>query len=241
MTIYNEYSTKLKSMLKMKGSPVGISYTDEPATDAAEGKHWACYGLITASKGGTVDLNIKTSRCPGGTRQCGLGPAPSGPGWKALREFLVHGEKLCASYGALWRMMSDTAEPPFGLADHVIYRPLEKCAKDPELVLFIVNPKQACRIVTLLTFHDGKALRPELGGSTCHQVIGYPLVSGEPTVALGDWTNRHPKKFGEDELFVSVPWHHMHSMMAAIPFCTAGEAKLEVPPEFAAEIQAMNE
>ena len=105
MTTYEEYSTKLISMIGLKGSPVGISYTDEPAEDAIEGKQWACYGLIKASKGNTVDLTIATSRCPGGTWYLGLGPEPEGENWKRLREFLVHGEKLCASYGALLRMM----------------------------------------------------------------------------------------------------------------------------------------
>ena len=241
MTIYEEYSTKLKSMLGMKSSPVSVTYTDTPAPDADGGKYWACYGLIVASQGKTVDLCLATSRCPGGTTHLGLGPAPKGPGYKHLRDFLVSGEKLCATYGALLRMQANTTPSPEGLADHVIYRPLEKTVADPELVLFIVNPKQACRLVTLLTFHDGKPLRPELGGSTCHQIIGYPLVSGEPTVALGDWTNRHPKKFTENDLFVSVPWYRMHNMMAAIPLCTAGEAKLEAPPEFAQVLKELEE
>jgi uncharacterized protein (DUF169 family) len=239
MTVYMEYSEKLKTMLGLRGSPVAITYTDEPAKDAEKGMHWACYGLIEASQGKTIDLNVETSRCPGGTWHCGLGPSPEGEGWKRLREFLVHGEKLCASYGALWRMRTDNLQPPYGLADHVIYKPLEKITGDPELVLFIVTPKQACRLTTLLTFHDGKAMRPELGGSTCHQVIGYPLVSGNPTLALGDWTNRRPEKFGADELFVVVPWYLMHNMMAAIPYCTAGDAKMEVPPEFAAQLREM--
>jgi uncharacterized protein (DUF169 family) len=241
MTAYEEYSTKLKPMLGLPVSPVAISYTDDAAEDAVEGQHWACYGLITASQGATVDLTPATCRCPGGILHLGLGPPLTGEGWKRLRDFLVSGEKLCASYGALLRMQHDTTPPPTGLADHVIYQPLEKCKVDPELVLFIVNPKQACRLVTLLTFHDGKSLRPELGGSTCHQVIGYPLVSGEPTVALGDWTNRHPERFTENDLFVTVPWHRMHNMMAAIPYCTAGEAELEMPPEFEELIREMNE
>ena len=122
--------------------------------------------------------------------------------------------------------------PPTGLTEHVINRPLETCTTDPELVLFIVTPKQACRLGQLLQFDDGLPLRPELGGSTCHQIISFPLVSGEPAVALGDWTNRSPDKFAYDELFVTVPWHRMHNMMAAIPRCTAGEAKMVRPPGF---------
>lgn len=232
MTIYEEYSKKLKSMLELRGSPVAIIYTDVAAEDAVDGKHPACYALIDASKGKVIDLNSETSQCPGGTWHLGLGPRPSGEAWKGLKEFLVNGEKLCASQGAFWRMLVNCTDPPTGLAEHVIYRPLESCTTDPELVLFIATPKQACRLAQLLQFDDGNPLRPELGGSTCHQVISYPLVTGEPTVALGDWTNRSPDNFKYDEMFVTVPWHRMHNMMAAIPRCTAGVAKMERPPGF---------
>lgn len=232
MTIYEKYSNKLKSMLELRGTPVAVIYTDIPAEDATEGKYQACYAWIEASKGKVIDLNCETSLCPGGTWHLGLGPSPKGEGWKRLKNFLVNGEKLCATQGAFWRMIENCTSPPLGLAEHVIYRPLETCTADPELVMFIVTPKQACRLAQLLQFDDGLPLRPEMGGASCHQVIGYPLVSGQPTVALGDWTNRSPDKFAYDELFVTVPWHRMHNMMAAIPRCTAGEAKIERSPGF---------
>jgi uncharacterized protein (DUF169 family) len=152
-----------------------------------------------------------------------------------LKNFLVKGEKLCATEGTFWRMLSNTSPPPLGLAEHVIYTPLENCESDPELVVFIVTPKQAARLGQLLMYHDGLPIRPELGGATCHQVIGYPLTSGLPTIALGDWTNRSPDKFKEDELFVTIPWHRMANLMDAIPRCTAGEAKMERSPGFEGE------
>jgi hypothetical protein len=60
----------------------------------------------------------------------------------------------------------------------------------------------------------------------------YPLVSGEINVSFLDFTARKMKKYSPDELFVSVPYHRMAGIIESIPFCTAGTAKTEYPPEF---------
>jgi uncharacterized protein (DUF169 family) len=123
--------------------------------------------------------------------------------------------------------MSLTSEPPLNLADYVVFSPLEQADEKPDLVVFICNPEQACRILTLDLYATGIPPRCEVAGSTCHMAIAYPIVSGEINVSLLDYTSRKLQKFGEDELTVSVPYHHMHGIVESIESCSAGTASIE--------------
>ena len=123
-------------------------------------------------------------------------------------------------------------QPPLGLAEHVILCPLEKAEEQPDLVLFLANAEQACRLLQLATYWTGMNPRTEMVSSACHMAVAYPLVSGEINVSFLDWTARRMRRCPADELIVSVPFHKMPEIMEAIPRCTAGTAKVEYPPEF---------
>ena len=162
----------------------------------------------------------------------GLGPRPEGDADKALKKFLVHGEKLFCSIAAFNRAMMLASPPPFGLAENVIFAPMEKAEQMPDLVMFIVNAEQACRLIQLATYWDGVSPKTEMIGSACHMAVAYPLVSGEINVTFLDWTARRTKPYKPDELIVTVPYHRLPGIVEAIDLCTAGTAKLEIPPEF---------
>jgi uncharacterized protein (DUF169 family) len=60
-------------------------------------------------------------------------------------------------------------------------------------------------------------------------VITYPLVTGKVNVSFGDITARKMEKFTADELFVTIPYFHLQSVVASLSSCTAGTAKAEIP------------
>ena len=122
--------------------------------------------------------------------------------------------------------------PPTGLADHVIFSPLEKAEFRPDIVLFICNAHQACRLVTLSTYDTGIPPRIEMLGSTCQQAVAYPVVSGELNVSLMDYTSRGIKGYKPEDLLVSIPYHLFPGVMRSIDHCTAGRAKMEIPASF---------
>lgn len=229
---WKDYSERLKEVLRLKGSPVAISYSMDPTEGAKKGKHWVCRALQEATDGAIINLTKENSACHGGTWHLGLGPRPTGEMDKALKKFLVGGEKLFCSIATFHRAMTLTAQPPLGLADCVVIAPLEKAELKPDLVLFLCNAEQACRILTLATYDTGVSPKTELVGSACHMAITYPLVSGEVNVSFMDYTARKMRGYKPDELFVSVPYHRMAGIIESIPLCTAGTAKTEYPPEF---------
>lgn len=230
--VWQGFSGRLKEVLGLEGSPVAVSYSMGPLGRGKEGRHWVCGALLDARDGATVNLSAENSACRGGTWHLGLGPRPSGEAYRALQKFLVEGEKICGTITAFNRMQALTTAPPLGLADFVVFSPLERAELRPDLVVFLCNPEQACRLLTLATFPDGLPPRVELLGSTCHMVVAYPIVSGELNVSLMDYTSRKHRPYRKEELFVSIPYHKMGGLMESIERSTAGTAPVEYPPEF---------
>jgi uncharacterized protein (DUF169 family) len=230
--IWQQWATRLTSVLGLKGEIIAVTYTLEPSEKGKKGNHWVCQALLDAYQGDTIVLTKESSACGGGTYHLGLGPRPSGDADRATKKFLVEGEKLFCSITTFYRSQQLTAPAPYGLADAIVIGPLSSARLRPDLVVFVCNPEQGCRLVTLATYSDGIPPKTEIVGSTCHMVIAYPLVSGELNISLLDYTSRRMKDFGRDQLFVTIPYHKMPALMESIDSCTAGTAKIEIPPEF---------
>jgi len=227
--IWREYSSTLKELLGLETGPVAVTYSMTPVMEAEDGRYAVCQAIRMAASGSVINLTRDSSACPGGTWHLGLGPRPSGEAAEGLKKFLVEGEKLFCSIATMNRTMTLTSAPPEGLAENVVLSPLEKAELMPDLVVFPCNPEQACRLVTLATYPDGKPPKAELAGSTCHMVIAYPLVSGEINVSLMDYTERRTQEHRPDEMYVTIPYHLMPGLIWSIDRCSAGTASLEFP------------
>jgi len=226
------WADEIRELLDLEGKPVAITYSMNPPSTPTSGKHRVCDAFLRARDGEVIDLTVSTSACQGGTWHLGLGERPKGEGDKALKDFLVNGEKLYCSIAAFHRAQTLTAAPPLGLAEHVVLSPLGKAEFRPDIILFICNAKQACRLVTLDSYCTGIPPRVEMSGSTCHQAVAYPVVTGELNVSLMDYTSRRIPGYKPEDLLVSIPYHRFLGVMRSIDGCTAGRAKFEIPAAF---------
>ncbi len=231
--LWQEWSQRLKEVLELRGSPVAVRYSIEPGLRPTEGKHWVCDVIKEARQGKSITLTKENSACPGGSAYLGFTPRPEGERLRALQRFLVGGEKLFCSPVAFHRAVASTSQPPLGVADAVVFAPLEAIEAEPDLVVFLCDPEQACRLISLATYWTGISPRTEMVGSGCHMAITYPLVSGEVNVSFMDYTARKMKGYERGELLVSVPYHRLGGVVSAIPRCSAGTAERRIPPEFA--------
>jgi uncharacterized protein (DUF169 family) len=229
---WKEYSKKLKEILEIKGSPIAVTYSMNPPKNYRKEKCRACDALVLARDGEVINLTKENTSCRGAVWHLGLQPKPIGEDYKDVQRFLVEGEKFCSSITVFHRMQTLTTPPPLGLAENVIISPLEKSEIRPDLVLFICNAEQACRLMTLATYFDGVPPKLEVAGATCHMSIAYSIVSGEINANFIDFTSRKIKDFGKDELIVTIPYEKMDNLIKAIPLCSAGTAKVEYPEEF---------
>jgi len=232
------WGEELKKLLGLEGWPVAVTYTFEPPAAAARDQCRVCNALLAARDGKTLDLTKDNQQCGGGNFQLGLTPRPVGRESQPLKDFLVNGEKLYCSLAAYQRSLTLTPAPPLGLADHVVLAPLAKAELKPDVVVFIVNAEQACRLVTLDTYDHGVPPRIHMAGATCYQAITYAVVTGELNVSLMDYTSRHIKAYEPSDLFVTAPYHRLRGMVRSIPYCTAGTAKMEVPESFRRQVRA---
>lgn len=223
--LWKKHAKALTDALKLKGHIVGITYTNDRIKGADGEKCRACTALMKAYKGKSILLGLENSVCGGGTWHLGLGERPSGEDSKALMNFLVHGEKLACSYAAFHRMTALATEPPKNVADYILFAPMDEMALEPDIAVFMVDPEQACRLLTLYTYFTGKAPKTEMMGSGCHMAIAYSISTGEMNVSFSDWTARPIMQMAKDELLVTVPYYLLHNMVEAIPRCTAGTAE----------------
>lgn len=230
--IWRRELDELVQVLGIKSEPVAVTFTNDEVKAGRRKRAWMCGALKQAARGKSFVIDRETSACPGGGWHCGLTPPPPGPAFRGLQWFLTRGEKLTHSIVSFHRMQALAALPPTGMSERILMGPVGEAEARPDLVVFLVNPEQACRLVTLDHYWDGIPPRVELAGSLCHSAIAYPAVTGHTNVTFGDWTARRMQKFGPEVVFVSVPYERVHNLAAAVPECSAGSAELDIPEEF---------
>ncbi len=226
---WNEFGSELRSLLALAGHPVAVTFSMEPVPGGEKGKHRVCDAFARVRDGKTIVLSASTSACGGGTTFLGLAPPPTGEADAALKEFLVKGEKLYATVAAFHRARSQSVAPPTGLAPYVVFAPLDEAELRPDVVVFIVNAKQASRLVTLDMFETGISPKTQMSGATCLQAVAYPVATGELNVSLMDYTSRRSRHYSDADLLVSIPYHRVPGIMRSVDACSAGRAKFEVP------------
>lgn len=225
--IWQDYARQLKEVLALDSSPVGVAFRDDPASNGKPTKTWVCAALYQAArKGKTFNISAETCVCPGG--QASLGLATPSPERAALvKKFLIEGEKFSSCSAAFFRMRAlGQGVPPLGVSKYVVVGPLEQFELKPDLALFLCNPAQASRLVTLATYETGIPVQAQLSSSTCGGAITIPLSTGRINVTFLDLSSRRlVKGFKDSELIFSAPFFLVRSIVESIPLCTAGTAE----------------
>ncbi|RJP28524.1 MAG: hypothetical protein C4536_12140 [Actinobacteria bacterium] len=221
----------LIEVLGIKSKPVAVTFTNDEVESGKRNRVWLCNALKQAARGKSFVIDKETSACPGGTWHCGLGEPPSGDMARGLQWFLTRGEKLTHSIVSFHRMQALAGQPPTGLSERILVGPVAAAEVRPDIVIFLCNAEQACRLIFLDHYWDGIPLQIEVTGSLCSSAISYPIVTGRTNITFGDWTARRMQKYGPDVVFVTVPYERVPNLVAAVPECSAGSAELEIPQE----------
>jgi uncharacterized protein (DUF169 family) len=225
--IWQEYSKQLKDVLKLDGSPVAVTFSSSPATNGKAAKAMACGAFYQAArKGTTFNMTAETCSCPGGATFLGLA-MPSPERAALVQKFLIDGEKFSSCAASFFRARTlGQGQPPMGLAKFVVIGPMEQFELKPDLVLFVCDPAQASRLVTLSSYETGIPVQGQLSSSTCGGAVTYPLSTGRPNISLLDTSSRHlVKGFKDSDLIFSAPYFIVRSIVESIPLSTAGTAE----------------
>jgi uncharacterized protein (DUF169 family) len=226
------FSSILKELLNLEYSPVAINVLKEPLLKSTDKKLRICRAILDAGKGQTLQIDKETNACFGAGWHLGFHKLEDKKVLGMVKKFVVEGEKLFCSYEALDKLVSQMEEVPDNVHSYFLLSPMETCALEPELVIFICNPEAACRILTFVTFSDGLMPKIKIGGPTCRLSIIYPLITGEVNLSFYDYTARKICNVEKDKLIISIPYKRIPLLIESIDKCTAGTAKIEYPQEF---------
>ncbi|MFC1645948.1 DUF169 domain-containing protein [Candidatus Omnitrophota bacterium] len=229
---WQEHSHTLKNVFGLEQELVAISCLKDKNVDAGQGRIRICRAILDAAAGKSLKVNKDNNACFGATWHLGFSKIADPKVRDMMRKFVVEGEKLFSSYDALDKLISQMGEVPDNSDACFMLTPLEKIEHEPELVIFVCNPEQACRLLTLVTFSDGIMPNIKIGGPTCRMAIMYPLLNGEVNISFQDATARKMCHMDKNLLFVSIPAKRIPQIIGNIEKCSAGSAKIEFPPEF---------
>ncbi len=229
---FKSISHTLKKLLGLKYSPVAVSCLESAPESITKDRLRICSAILEAARGRTLELSKANNLCLGANIHLGFHKVRSDKIRAALNKFVVEGEKLFCSQQALENLELQLPVPPDNSKKHFVLSPLEKVPNDPQLVIFVVDPEAACRLLTLLTFTNGDMPEIKIGGPTCRLAVIYPLVSAKANISFYDYTSRCLSKIDKDKLLVSIPFVELARMMENIDKCCAGKARMELPVEF---------
>jgi len=229
---YEEQADIFKKIFELKYEPMAISFTNDEVSSGRYEKTSFCKAMKLAAQGESFIIDKDVSTCPGGSQYCGFSEPHTGKKKRGIQNFLTKGEKLTSSIVTFERMRVLTTPPATDLSDRVVICPLDTAEIRPDMLLFLCNAEQACRLITLDTYWDGKSPEQQIIGALCHSAIVYTIISGNTNMTVGDWTARHQQGFESDVIFLSVPYERIHNLIAAIPHCSAGDAEADIPEEF---------
>ncbi|AEG18266.1 DUF169 domain-containing protein [Methanobacterium paludis] len=232
---YKEQADVFKKTFELKYEPMAISFTNEEISSGRYEKTQICRALKLAAEGESFIIDEEVSTCPGGSQFCGFIEPHTGKQKRRLQKFLTKGEKLTSSIVSFERMRKLAVPPATDLADRIVICPLDKAEIRPDMILFLCNAEQACRLITLDTYWDGISPKQQIIGALCYSAIVYTTMSGNTNMTMGDWTARSHQGFEPDVIFLSVPYERIHNLIAAIPHCSAGDAEAHIPKEFQAD------
>lgn len=228
------FAETLKQTFGLQLHPVGVRILEKELSELPLKNTRICRGILDAAKGESLQVGKKNNACFGAAWHLGFVQLKDEKIIKMIKNFVVEGEKLFCSYPALDNLISQMTPVEFSPERFFLLAPLEEMALEPELVVFVCNPAQACRLLTMVTFLDGKMPKIKIGGPTCRLILIEPILTGETNISFYDYTSRKMCNVDADKLLVSIPYKLIPSIVENIDKCTAGTAKMEYSPEFRA-------
>jgi uncharacterized protein (DUF169 family) len=204
---YAALSNKLTSALGLKGSPVAIKLIRSKSSVPKGLSHinevlHHCTMVQKARGGSKFYATVEQHACRGGAGMLGVIEIP---------ESVRSGEY----YYKLGRFSSiehaaDTMQdvPRVDFKNYATaYSPLAETPFEPDVVVLLVNPRQAMMIAQANVYELHSRNTADFSGiqSLCGDAVAAPLMRGTINFTLGCTGSRKHAKISEDELIVGIP------------------------------------
>jgi len=207
---------RVQCALNLKRRIIGVrflfdndEYEQADALPAAS-KMPYCVMVKRAMRGHSLKADAEAFGCPGAARVLGIDPPgelyASGRHHRRLGLYkdLVVGKNMR-------RNMVVCGHRTHG----VLIKPLEEHSQAPDVVLMVVNPYQAMRLVQGWTYQFGYHTRFQVAGNQaiCSECTAYPLEKGAINISMLCAGTRHMAGWGDDEMGMGLPFNRFLDMV----------------------------
>ncbi len=215
---YAALSHKLETVLGLKGAPVAIKLLRTQA-DVPEGLNHLnevirhCEMVQEARRGAKFYATVEQHACKGGAGMLGVVDVPenikSGEFYYKLGRF-----ESIERAGEVMNEVPGVDFKVYGTA----YAPLAEAPFTPDVVVLLVNPRQAMLIAQANVYELHSRNTADFSGiqSLCGDAVAAPLMRDRVNFTLGCSGSRKYAKVSEDELIVGVPMKTVPKLVDAL-------------------------
>ncbi|HTY91473.1 MAG TPA: DUF169 domain-containing protein [Methanocella sp.] len=218
MDNYTEISSKLKTLLGLKGSPVAVRLIKEKSEIPAgvpelKEKIRHCEMVQKARAGDVFYATKEQHACAGGAGAMGITETPekirTGEFYFGLGRFKTL-ESAKKTMDAVPRTNKHFVAS--------LYAPLEKATFVPDVVVVIGNPKQLLKIAQSNIYEKGGRNIVSFSGiqSVCADAVAQVYNTGEMNATFGCDGSRKFAKIADDELIVGIPAAKLAGVVEAL-------------------------
>lgn len=216
---WRQAETALTALLGLKRRPVGVrllktmaDYAASPALEPISGLPY-CVAVEKATAGCSYKMDIRHDRCAASAIAFGMMP---------VTEERASGE-LHMGFGVYKNLNISRS-----VMDDMVYceeencgvevRPLADCEEEPDIVLLILQPKAAMRLIQGYAYHFGQLKNIKMAGmcAICQESTSYPLARGQVNVSLLCSGTRCVGRWQDDELAAGIPVGQLRQIIDGI-------------------------
>jgi uncharacterized protein (DUF169 family) len=210
----------MDSLLELSRKPVGVRFVldqeEFDLIDLSEPKTGLpyCTAVMRATQGQAYKMDASHSACIAGSRALGMAkPVEESYSGKRHRALGIY-KNLCLSRSVAKDMVYCIHH-----CKGVEIQPLEAYTSlAPDVVVMIVNPYTAMRIVQAWAYHFGQLKNIKMVGNCaiCQECTSYPYEENTLNLSMLCSGTRRVGQWGKDELAVGLPYHYLKDVIDGI-------------------------
>ena len=217
--VTKELSKKLDIALCLQRSVVGVRFLftenefNSSLVNTTKGKMSYCTMVRKATLGYSTKANKDNFSCLGGARALGI--IELDDNFKSGRNYYNMGiyKDLTVSK-TLVANMAFCKQRIYGIE----VMPLENCTNDPDVILMVMNPHQAMRVMQGYAYVYGGDFHIKTTGNQaiCSECTAYPFEFNSINASFMCTGTRYNARWDDSELMVGIPFNQLTSLVEGI-------------------------
>jgi len=211
---FEKETKELTETLGLKSEPVGVKFSDNHEETSWLSKKVSICEALDIIKQEKIMLTItkETCTCAGGRHFTGLEILPIETLAPALT---AEKHRVYESTGVALASIGKQPQP-VKRGKYLTLGPLEKFERDPDIVLFIVTPAEADKILGLISFKGAEPFMFYPASSICSAITNV-MAKGKPEINLISAFERVAGNWSPNELILALPLKEFEAALQNIP------------------------